>query len=167
VVDTQVIFESSVILDYLDEVYAPRLHPDDPLRRAQHKAWMAYGSALLMDQVAVCKALDEQEYRAKLESFANHLKHLTIPVKKGLITGDMPFCLLDAAYAPLFMRMKIMAEIDAELSSICPPQIDVWAKRLLNRASVSGSVVDDFTPRFINYFASKGSWLMHRLKVSL
>jgi glutathione S-transferase len=35
-VDDEVLFESAVILDYLDEVYPPRLHPHPPLRRAQH-----------------------------------------------------------------------------------------------------------------------------------
>jgi glutathione S-transferase len=39
-IDDTVLFESAVILDYLDEVYPPRLHPQDPLRRARHKAWI-------------------------------------------------------------------------------------------------------------------------------
>jgi glutathione S-transferase len=35
----EVLFESAVILDYLDEVYSPQLHPDDPLQRKG--SWMA------------------------------------------------------------------------------------------------------------------------------
>lgn len=34
----EVFFESAVICDYLDEVEPPRLHPVDPLARAQHRA---------------------------------------------------------------------------------------------------------------------------------
>ncbi|MBI4049170.1 MAG: glutathione S-transferase family protein, partial [Devosia nanyangense] len=45
-----VIFESAVILEYLEET-APgaKLHPADPLERAQHRAWMEFGSQVLAD----------------------------------------------------------------------------------------------------------------------
>ena len=33
-VDDNPVFESAVILEYLDEVYQPSLHPKDPLQRA-------------------------------------------------------------------------------------------------------------------------------------
>src|SRR5215472_2716457 len=43
------IFESAVILEYLDETQASPLHPADPLRRAEHRAWIEFGSAILND----------------------------------------------------------------------------------------------------------------------
>src|SRR3954466_12537159 len=41
------VFESAVICDYLDETLAPRLHPGDALQRAQHRAWIEFGSSVL------------------------------------------------------------------------------------------------------------------------
>ena len=41
------LFESAVICEYLDETIGTPLHPQDPLERARHRAWMAYGSQLL------------------------------------------------------------------------------------------------------------------------
>ena len=68
-----VLFESAVILDYLDEVYLPRLHPDDPLRRAQHRAWIEYGSGLLMQQRKVGLAADEEGLMgSRLPSASRH-----------------------------------------------------------------------------------------------
>lgn len=55
----EVLLESAVTLGYLDEVYLPRLHPSDPLRRAQHKAWIEYGSELLRLQLALGTATDQ------------------------------------------------------------------------------------------------------------
>src|SRR5689334_17901425 len=46
-VDDEAIFESAVICEYLDDTLAPRLHPQDPLQRARHRAWMEFGSSLL------------------------------------------------------------------------------------------------------------------------
>jgi glutathione S-transferase len=47
------IFESAVILEYLEETQPFPLHPTDPLRRAEHRAWMEFGSAVLNDNCRV------------------------------------------------------------------------------------------------------------------
>src|SRR5215470_4136993 len=44
------LFESNVICEYIEETQGGRrLHPEDPLARAQHRAWMEFGSAILGD----------------------------------------------------------------------------------------------------------------------
>src|ERR1700745_268343 len=43
------IFESAVILEYLEETQPKPLHPSDALRRAEHRAFIEYGSAVLND----------------------------------------------------------------------------------------------------------------------
>ena len=45
-----ILFESNVICEYLEESQpGVRLHPEDALERAQHRAWMEFGSAILVD----------------------------------------------------------------------------------------------------------------------
>ena len=55
----QSLFESAVICEYLDEVAMPVLHPQDPLQRARHRAWMEFGSAVLNTIGAFYAAQDE------------------------------------------------------------------------------------------------------------
>src|SRR4030095_7945549 len=43
-VGNDAIFESAVILEYLEETQPNPLHPSDPLARAEHRAWMQFGS---------------------------------------------------------------------------------------------------------------------------
>ena len=44
------LFESAAICEDIDEMQAsPKLHPADPLARAQHRAWMEFGSAVLAE----------------------------------------------------------------------------------------------------------------------
>lgn len=41
-----VLFESAVILEYLEETLPRSLHPADPLERARHRAWIEFGSSI-------------------------------------------------------------------------------------------------------------------------
>ena len=43
------LFESAVICEYLNEITPGSLHSSDPLLKAQHRAWIEYGSQLLND----------------------------------------------------------------------------------------------------------------------
>ena len=40
VVDGAPLFESNAIAEFLDETVAPRLHPEDPIKRARNRAWI-------------------------------------------------------------------------------------------------------------------------------
>ena len=42
------LFESAVINEYIDEITPPSLHPTDPLLKAQNRAWIEFGSDLLV-----------------------------------------------------------------------------------------------------------------------
>lgn len=44
-VDGVPLFESAVILEYLDETTAPQLLPIDPLTRARHRMWVELSNA--------------------------------------------------------------------------------------------------------------------------
>src|SRR4051794_39247780 len=39
---SEALFESNAIAEYLDEVAAPRLHPEDAIERAKNRAWTDY-----------------------------------------------------------------------------------------------------------------------------
>src|SRR5690242_18602243 len=69
-VDDQPIFESAVILEYLEDTIAPALHPADPLRRAEHRAWIEFGSAILSDIAGLYGANEENAFEAKRAELA-------------------------------------------------------------------------------------------------
>lgn len=155
----KVLFESAVILDYLDEVYPPRLHPSDPLRRAQHKAWIEYGSGLLQQQRALGLAEDEERFMEALAQLSARVARLQDPLEEGLFGGGAGYSLVDAAYAPFFMRMDIQAAIRRQITAALPPSVMAWSGRLLARPSLQRSVVEDFTPRYLRFLRQKGAWL--------
>jgi glutathione S-transferase len=150
------IFESSVINEYLDEVYPPRLHPAGPLDRARHRAWIEFAAALLADQFAMMSAPDEGGFREALQKAAARLDSLEQGIDPGPYFDGAAFSLVDAAFAPAFMRLDLLA-LPAELDPYrARPKIDRWRRALAARDSVRDSVVEDFPERFGRFFGSKG-----------
>ncbi|MET0026726.1 MAG: glutathione S-transferase family protein [Candidatus Thiodiazotropha sp.] len=159
-VDDTVLFESSVILDYIEETHSPHFHPHDPLERAQHKAWIEYGSTLLMSQVGMASATDEAAYREGKSRFEVALSRMNGPLEAGLFgTGDR-FSLVDAAFAPLFMRCRCLADAHPEGGIEMSQTLSDWAGRLLSLPSVQSSVVKDFDEKYRSFLRHKGSWLL-------
>ena len=76
----QSLFESAVICEYLDEVAMPVLHPQDPLQRARHRAWMEFGSAVLNTIGAFYAAQDE----ATLQARAQDLRSRFVQIEEAL-----------------------------------------------------------------------------------
>src|SRR6476659_161695 len=61
-----VLFESSVICEYLEETQAgAALHPADALTRARHRGWMEFGSSVLSDLWGYEMAQDAAQLEAK------------------------------------------------------------------------------------------------------
>src|ERR1043165_3388000 len=60
------IFESAVILEYLEETAPKPLHPADPLRRAEHRGWIEFGSAVLNDIGSFYAAPDEATFAVRI-----------------------------------------------------------------------------------------------------
>ena len=160
-IDGTVLFESAIINEYLDEVYPPALHPDDPLERARHRGWIEFGSSLLFDQVKMLRAGNEEDYLEKRELLAGGLARLAreVPAAEPYFRGEH-FSLLDAAYAPFFMRFELLRSYREELAEIIPARLETWATALLARGSVRDSVVDDFGERYTAFFRDKGSWML-------
>src|SRR6202030_1301250 len=61
-----VIFESAVIVEYLEETQPSPLHPADPLERARHRATIELASAILSDIWGIETAPDAAALTAKV-----------------------------------------------------------------------------------------------------
>src|SRR6476660_9622070 len=104
------IFESAVILEYLEETQLKPLHPADPLRRAEHRAWIEFGSAVLNDIAGLYSAKDEAAFAANAEALAAKFARLEgSPGPAPWFDGD--FSLVDAAFGPVFRYFDVFDRI--------------------------------------------------------
>lgn len=160
VVEDTPVFESAVILEYVDEVYGPQLHPSDPLQKAKHRAWGEFCSELTMRQFGMLTAADEEAFNNAKNALQEGLQRLdTVLDAQGPYFAGAEFHLVDCVYAPLFMRLQVVQEklgVSLQLSE----RQQVWADALLARPTVQNSVVEDFAGVFMNFLNMKGGFIV-------
>src|SRR5262245_10609974 len=101
-IDGTAIFESAVILEYLEETQANPLHPADPLARAEHLAWIEFGSAVLSDIAGLYAAPDETVFNARRAALRDKLVRLEHKLGQGPWFAGEHFSLVDAVFGPVF-----------------------------------------------------------------
>jgi len=147
-----VLFESAVINEFLDETTPePRLHPEDPVRRAHNRAWIEFGSSLLFDQYAMGLATSEADAKKHLQIQHDKFARIEAQLGEGPFFNGAAFSLLDSAIAPLLQRTHWLTEIAPSLDPLEGlPKLRAWQRALLERPSVQGSTVKDIVELYVN-----------------
>jgi glutathione S-transferase len=162
--DGEAIFESAVICEYLDEVFAPRLHPADPLRRARHRAWMEFGSDVLNRIGAFYTAPDAPALEAAREALVSRLRQVEAAVDPaGPFFAGRSFGLVDAVFAPVFRYFEVFESIGQAGFFDGLPRVGAWRTALAARPSVEEAGVPDYAERLVAFLESRGSELSRRM----
>ncbi|MGI9416856.1 MAG: glutathione S-transferase family protein [Geminicoccaceae bacterium] len=143
-VDGQPIFESAVILEYLEETQASPLHPSDPLERAQHRAWIEFGSAILSDIAGFYSAADVTTFAVKTEALKQKFERLESELGDGPFFAVEQFSLVDAVFGPVFRYFESFDQIGNFGILASKPKVTVWRKALRDRAAVKDAVSKDY-----------------------
>lgn len=158
-VDGQVLFESAVICEYLDETLPPRLHPDDPLERARHRAWVEFGSSVLSDIAGFYAAGSEAAMDAKQGAICDKLDRLEAVLGNGPYFAGARFCLVDAAFGPVFRYFDAFEKI-ADFGFLDGrPKTGAWRVALKERPSVRRAVAQSYPQQLAAFLSARGSHL--------
>lgn len=152
-VDDTVLFESAVIMEYLDEVNPPSLHPADPLRKAHNRAWIEFASSLLMGQFNMVMSKDEEGFNNEQAGLRDKLKQLEAQLTGPYFNGA-EFALIDAAFAPYFMRLAYLESWSPMGLMDATPKVKAWSEQLLSRPAVQNSVVTEFEELYRKFIAA-------------
>ena len=157
-VDDRAVFESAVILEYLEETGPHPLHPADPLRRAEHRAWIEFGSAVLNDIAGLYSAKDEAAFVAKAEALAAKFARLESHLGDGP-WFDRGFSLVDAVFGPVFRYFDVFDRIGDFGILAAKPKVAAWRKALAARPSIRQAVGADYESRLVRFLAQRNSHL--------
>lgn len=163
--DSEVLFESSVIQEYVDEITPPSLHPTDPLIKAKNRAWMAFGGELMgMEGLhGIVHEKDADVCQKKIDGLQNLLKRLeAVHSGKDFFNGQ-DFKLIDAAYAPMLMRLDLLKThcgLDV-LNGL--PKLQHWQQVLLAQACVKDSVIPELSTMYRGMIAHYAGHMASRL----
>jgi glutathione S-transferase len=158
-VGDKAIFESAVILEYLEETEPKPLHPADPLVRAEHRGWIEFGSSVLSDIAGFYAAPDEMAFKAKTSQLEQRFARLeTRVVASPWFDGDS-FSLVDAVFGPVFRYFDAFDAIGDFGILAEKPNLARWRKALAARPSVRSAVSTDYPTLLHAFIAKRNSWL--------
>ena len=158
-VGDKAIFESAVILEYLEETQPKPLHPADPLARAEHRAWIEFGSAVLNDIAGFYAAKDEATFKAKAAQLEQRFARLEARVAASpWFDGEnsrwwTPCSARCSAISMCSTKSAISASWRASQSS------RAGASSLAARPSVRTAVGADYPALLRDFIERRHSWL--------
>jgi glutathione S-transferase len=140
-----VLFESNVICEYIEESQrGPKLHSDDPLRRALHRAWMEFGSAILTDLWGLETTQEASVFDSKRAAVAAKFARVEAALGSGPYFAGERFGLVDAVFAPIFRYFDLFDRLIDLGTFADTPKLRAWRERLAERPSVQGAVGPDY-----------------------
>ncbi len=157
-VEGEVLFESAVINEYLDDITTPRLMPLEPLPKARQRAWIEFVSACVGLQHRWMLTPSHDDVEKQLADYRSRLEHLERALQGPLFSGEV-FSLVDAALAPMVMRDEWVRETFGRVIYEGFPKLESYAQTTLELRSVRESVVDDFPELLESYLRDNGSFL--------
>ena len=150
-VGDEVLFESAVIVEYLDETVEPRLHPADPLTKARHRAWMEFGSSILANIWTLETTKDRKAFDDALAAVSEKFARIEAVLGEGPFFAGAEFSLVDAVFAPVFRYFDGFERL-VDLGVFAgEPKVVAWRRALAERASVRNAVVPDYAERLIAF----------------
>lgn len=162
-IDGEVLFESAVITEYLDETHGAKLHPEDALARARHRAWMEFGSSILADIWIIETTPDRAAFDGKVHALREKFGRLECEMKDGPWFAGQRFCLVDAVFAPVFRYFDVFDRF-VDLGTFDGlPRVQAWRRALAGRPSVRGAVAADYEAKLEAFLRRQKSWLATRL----
>jgi glutathione S-transferase len=154
-----VLFESAVINEFLDEITSPPLMPTEPMQKAKARGWIEYSSQVLMDQYMMSVANNHADFEKHSQALNSKLERLENTISEdGFFNGNR-FSLVDSSLAPVFTRLEIIARRFNRDSIGHLPKITSMSKKLNNLDFVKRSVLPNFEDIYVAFLLNKKSYV--------
>jgi glutathione S-transferase len=153
------IFESAVINEFIDETVGTPLMPQEPLQRALERAWIQFGSDILMTMYMMTMARDKADLETKMNKFFTDIGKVQTVLKEGPYFRGSQFSLVDTSWAPVFTRAFLSPKIKEDKRWNEMSKIRAWGEALLGMPAVKESVPVDFAEQYVKSARDNGSLL--------
>lgn len=163
----EVLFESAVICEYLDEITPGSLHPTDPLKKAKHRAWIEFGSSILNAIAGFYNAATEESFEQKRLELVDKLAWIDRHWQGSRYFAGDEFSLVDAVYGPIFRYFDVFDTIAPALRSNIAdvevfantPNVRAWRQALQFRPSIQQAVSEDYPQQLLMFLKQRNSYL--------
>ena len=159
----QAIFESAVICEFLDDSEQPRLHPDDALTRARHRAWMEFGSTILNTIGTFYSAANDDDLQKVAADIHRKFQRIEETLQAGPYFAGAHFSIVDAVFGPVFRYLDVFDEIGDFGFITDLPKVQAWRTALRLQESVQQASPPDYRSALLAFLLRRGSALSARV----
>ena len=149
--DDKVIFESLVIIEFLNDISADNSHPSKTIDVAINRAWMSFATSLLTDLFALVKAKTQDEFDKAVQTLNHKLQKVSKQHSGNQFFNNDKFSLVDIAFTPLLMRLNWLNQASTHRLNILPDSLIKWQENLLAQNFVQQSVDDDLEDTYLSF----------------
>ncbi|MBF0358526.1 MAG: glutathione S-transferase family protein [Magnetococcales bacterium] len=155
--DESVLFDSSVICEYLNDTNKGKLLPGSDLARAQMRGLVEFAGECQVNFAGLIVAGDEVTFNKMRDGLLKKLTWLERQMDKNIpLFAASELTMIDVAFAPLFLRIKHLQNVVSIFTAEGLPMISRWSESLLAEKAVVDSVEGDFSMIFKNVVNSRG-----------
>ena len=160
----QVIFESAVINEFINDAYNCHMLPDDPLQRALQRSWAQFCASILGDMFNLVGA----ESKDAMEDIEYDI-HEKLEKLEALKSGQQFFYseelgLIDSYFAGIAMRINLLKPGVDLLDKARYPKLYQYTEHLLAQDSVKRSVVAEFDEMYSGMVKKRGGYISQGFK---
>ena len=142
IVDDTVIFESTVINEYIDEAFQPTLQPKDLLLKAKNRSWIEFSNNISLYTFQLTIKEGKIDFKKVLEDLLDDFDRVEEYLWAEPFFNGRQFSLVDASYAPIFQRLHFLEHIYKPIiKKDRYPRLINWKKNLLSLKAVKESTV--------------------------
>ncbi|MBI4780996.1 MAG: glutathione S-transferase family protein [Oscillatoriophycideae cyanobacterium NC_groundwater_1537_Pr4_S-0.65um_50_18] len=158
-VDEEVLFESAVICEYLNEITPGSLHPDDALQKAKHRSWIEFGSGILNTIAGFYNAPNQESFEQKRDELTRKFLWIERYLSDEGYFAGVTFSLVDAVYGTIFRYFDVLDTIDEFGVFAGTPKVKNWRKQLHDRPSIQHAVTEDYPQHLLMFLQQRNSYL--------
>jgi glutathione S-transferase len=155
--DETVLFESSVIAQYVNEITGGDLLSAESAEKYRQLAWMEFASEVIGGIGKVYNANGQGSFKRARHVLEEKFSRVEEALREGPWFSGEDFSLVDAAFAPAFRYFDLIDELTGIDFFTGTPKVAAWRKALKQRPSVIGAVSDDYPERLLTFFADRNS----------
>lgn len=158
-IEDEVLFESAVICEYLDEITPNSLHPSNPLQKAKHRSWIEFGSSILNSIAGFYNAPNQATFDSKRDELIQKFMWIEQNLSDKPYFSGQAFSLVDATYGPIFRYFDVFEKV-ANISIFANmPKVQAWRQNLQGRPSIQQAVTGDYPERLLAFLKRRNSYL--------
>src|SRR5262249_25334829 len=128
------------------------------LARAEHRAFIEFGSAILNDIAGIYGAADQANFAAKTEALRAKFMRLEERLRGPWFDGAQ-FSLVDAVFGPVFRYFDAFDRIGDFAILTGKPEVAAWRNALAARPSVKAAVAPQYPALLWEFLRARKSHL--------